>query len=104
AMLIELTKKRSGAVSVVDRKGRLVGLVTDYDVRRRLELGQDVISKTIAAVMNAKPTAIRAERLAMEAAAIMTERKNPFLVLPVVDKAGRAVGMIHLHDIRTRGL
>ena len=104
AMLIEMTKKRSGAVSVVDGKGRLVGLVTDYDVRRRLEQGQDVMSRPIGELMNPKPTAIRAERLAMEAAAIMTERKNPFLVLHVVDKAGRAVGMIHLHDIRARGL
>lgn len=103
-MLVEMTKKRTGAVSVVDRAGRLVGLVTDYDVRRHLEQGEPVLSEAISELMNPRPCSIRSGRLAVEAVAIMTERKNPFLVLPVIDGRGRAIGMIHLHDIRARGL
>lgn len=103
-MLVEMTKKRAGAVSVVDRAGRLVGLVTDYDVRRHLEQGEPVLSKGISELMNPHPISIRSGRLAVEAVSIMTERKNPLLVLPVVDGRGHAIGMIHLHDIRARGL
>lgn len=103
-MLIEMTEKRAGAVSVVDPKGRLVGLVTDYDIRRHLENGENVLSKKIADLMNPKPVRIRSERLAVEAVAMMIERKSPFLVMPVVDAKGKAIGMIHLHDIRARGL
>jgi arabinose-5-phosphate isomerase len=103
-MLVEMTKKRTGAVSVVDARGKLVGLVTDYDVRRHLEQGESVLSKGIHELMNPRPVSIRSARLAVEAVQIMTERKNPFLVLPVVDGRGLAIGMIHLHDIRARGL
>ena len=103
-MLMEMTRKRAGAVSIVDGKGRLAGLVTDYDIRRRLERGEDILSAPIARIMNPRPTSIGSERLAVEAAETMTDRPTPFLVLPVVDKRGRAIGMIHLHDIRARGL
>jgi arabinose-5-phosphate isomerase len=103
-MLVEMTNKRMGAVSIVDAKGRLSGLVTDYDIRQRLESGGEVLRATIASIMNPKPATIRSGRLAFEAVQLMTERKNPFLVLPVVDGASRPIGMVHLHDLRARGL
>lgn len=103
-MLAEMTEKRAGAVSVVGRGGTLTGLVTDYDVRRALERGLDVRSATIKSLMNSRPTTITARRLAVEAASIMGDRAHPFLVLPVVDGRRRPVGMIHLHDIRAKGL
>jgi arabinose-5-phosphate isomerase len=103
-MLGVMTEKRAGAVSVVDAKGRIIGLVTDHDVRKHLGAGENVLARRIKDVMNARFTKIGPERLAMEAADIMSNRTNPFLVMPVVDKKGRAIGMIHLHDIRARGL
>ncbi len=103
-MLIEMTNKRAGAVSVVDKKGRLIGIITDNDIRRHLGQGENVLKRTIREVMNPKPTTIAPQRMAIEAADIMSRRKNPFLILPVVDKKGRSVGLIHLHDIRARGL
>lgn len=103
-MLSVMTAKRAGAVSVVNRAGKLAGLVTDHDIRRALELGGDLVAKPIAEIMNARPTSIRSDRLAMEAADMMTNRKHPFLVIPVVDRDGKPVGMIHLHDIRAKGL
>lgn len=103
-MLSEMTAKRAGAVSVVNGSGKLAGLVTDHDIRRALERGGNLASQSIAQIMNPRPTSIRFDRLAIEAADIMTNRKNPFLVLPVINRQGRPVGMIHLHDIRAKGL
>ncbi|MFH1723773.1 MAG: KpsF/GutQ family sugar-phosphate isomerase [Elusimicrobiota bacterium] len=103
-MLLEITRKKAGAVSVVDRRGRLVGLVTDYDIRKMLKAGRDIRRLPVREIMNAKPTAIETGRLAAEAVEIMDDRAEPFNVLPVVDRKGRAVGMIQIHDIRAQGL
>ncbi|MCX5796555.1 MAG: KpsF/GutQ family sugar-phosphate isomerase [Elusimicrobia bacterium] len=103
-MLVELTRQHAGAVSVVDRKGRLKGLITDRDIRRVLELGRNIQGLSIAQIMNPKPTSIRPEAMASRAVEIMELRKRPFNVLPVVDGRGRSVGMIQIHDLRARGL
>lgn len=103
-MLIELTRKHTGAVSIVDRRGRLVGLITDYDLRRILEKGADIRAQSLRSIMNPRPTHVQPKTLAIEAMRLMLERKKPFAVLPVVDAKGIAVGMIHLHDIREIGL
>lgn len=103
-MFIELTKKRAGALSVVDRRGRLVGLITDYDIRRWLEKGVDIRKLPIRRIMNPRPTTIAPSALAARAVEIMEGRKNPFNVLPVTDSRGRSVGMIQIHDLRARGL
>lgn len=104
AMLVEMTRQRAGAVSVVDARGRLVGLITDYDIRRCLEKGLDIRRLPVARVMNRKPTTIAPTALAARAVEMMEGRRNPFNVLPVVDARGRAVGMIQIHDLRARGL
>lgn len=104
AMLVELTRMRAGAVSVVDRRGRLVGLITDYDIRRCLEKGLDIRRLPLARIMNRRPTTIAPATLAARAVEIMENRRTPFNVLPVVDARGRAVGMIQIHDLRARGL
>lgn len=103
-MLVELTRQRAGAVNVVDAKGKLVGLVTDYDIRRCLERGLDVRSLTVRRIMNSRPTTIRPAAMAARAVDIMEKRGNPFNVLPVVDARGRSVGLVQIHDLRARGL
>lgn len=103
-MLCQITSKRAGAVSVVDEAENLLGLVTDYDIRRVLEEGGDVLSMTIAEVMNKKPTFVYADDKAIHALEIMEEREKPFLVLPVLNRFDKVVGMIHLHDLAARGL
>ncbi len=99
-----ITRLRAGATSIVDARGRLVGLVTDNDLRRALAAGGDVFKRPIASVMNPKPTTIRPDALAMEAIELMEDRSTPFNVLPVVDARGRAVGLVQVHDLRARGL
>lgn len=104
AMLSEMTRKHAGAVCIVDAKGRLVGLVTDYDIRRVLENGSRLSELSIADIMNKRPSSIHPDRLAIEAVELMSDRAAPFNVLPVIDGRGRAVGLIQVHDLRARGL
>jgi len=103
-LLIIITRLQAGAASIVDKKGLLVGLVTDFDIRRALASGHNPLQLKIADMMNPKPTTVRADEPAMRAVEIMENRRNPFNVLPVVDAQRRAVGMVQIHDLRARGL
>ena len=103
-LLSTITRLQAGAACVADARGRFLGLVTDFDIRRALASGGDFRRLTVAAIMNAKPTTILPDALAAEAVEIMEDRKNPFNVLPVVDAKGRSVGLIQIHDLRARGL
>jgi len=103
-MLRELTRQHAGAVSVVDVRGRLKGLVTDCDIRVAIEQGRDIRSLRIPDLMNPKPTSVRPHDLAAKAADLMKNRRRPFSVLPVVDRQRRAVGLVQVHDLRALGL
>jgi len=103
-MLVEITRQGAGAVSIVDSRGRLIGLVTDYDLRKMLEKGKNIHRLAIRQIMNPAPTAIRDTDSAAKAILTMEKRKNPFNVLPVMDRRRRAVGMVQIHDLRARGL
>jgi arabinose-5-phosphate isomerase len=103
-MLVVITRQGAGAVSIVDTRGRLAGLVTDYDIRKMLEKGKNIHRMTIRQIMNPAPTSIRDTDSAAKAIQTMEKRKNPFNVLPVVDHRNRAVGMVQVHDLRARGL
>ncbi|MDE2489566.1 MAG: KpsF/GutQ family sugar-phosphate isomerase [Elusimicrobia bacterium] len=104
ALLVEITRRQAGAASIVDARGRFLGLVTDYDIRRALEGGRNPFRLPIRAIMNAKPTTISPEESAARAVSVMEDRRTPFNVLPVVDRRGRAVGLVQIHDLRARGL
>ncbi len=103
-MLIEMSSKWTGAVSVVDGRRKLIGLVTDFDVRRAFASGQSIHSVQIRDLMNPSPTFIYADDMAVKALTQMESRKKPFTVLPVVDRRRRSVGMLHLHDLVRAGL
>jgi arabinose-5-phosphate isomerase len=103
-LLSTITRLQAGAASVVDGKGRFLGLVTDFDIRRAIAAGGDFFKKPLASVMNTRPTTIAPDALAAEAVEVMEERRTPFNVLPVVDRKGRSVGLIQIHDLRARGL
>ena len=103
-MLCEMTSKRAGAVSVINDQSRLIGLITDFDIRRSLEEGQDFFAMTIAEVMNAKPNWVYLDEKAVIALEFMEKREKPISVLPVLDRQEKVVGMIHLHDLVSRGI
>lgn len=103
--LFVMTDKGLGAVSVLDRDGKLVGLLTDGDVRRGLNQGEDFLSLPVLKAMTVHPQVISADRLAAESLHIMENHKpHPITVLPVTDRDGRAIGMVHITDLLKQGV
>ena len=94
--IIELSKKGLGAVSVVDDSGKLLGIITDGDLRRQLEKGADIYSMKVEEVMSCQPFTIQKDKLAVEALNLMKAKNISCLV---VADDNRAEGMIRLQDI-----
>jgi arabinose-5-phosphate isomerase len=103
-MLARITSFRVGAISVINDRNELVGLVTDYDIRKALESEQNIFSLRISDMMNPHPAVIAADEKAVRALEIMRDRNKPTAVLPVIDADRRAIGMVHLHDLISAGL
>ena len=103
-VLCEMTSKRAGAVSVIDEEGRLLGLITDFDIRRVLESGEALFSLTIEDVMNPKPSWVYQDEKAVNALEFMEKRGKPISVLPVLDRQEKVVGILHLHDLVSCGI
>lgn len=93
----EITDKRLGMTCVVDDAGRLLGLVTDGDLRRHLTEGPAMLSKTAGDIMTTRPVTLSRTVLAVEALRLMEERKITSVI--VVTPDGRAEGVVHLHDL-----
>jgi len=107
--LTTITKHMLGGVAVTDDEGRLVGLLTDGDVRRAMGSATgtvaELMGKAVAVLMTRGPTVVAPEMLAFDALRTMeTHLPRPVMLLPVVDAAGVAVGMIHLHTLVQAGL
>lgn len=103
--LFTITEKGLGAVSIVDNEGKLVGLITDGDIRRGLEKGYNLLDLTVAELMTPTPKTITAEKLAVQALHMMEKNTpRPITVLPVVNAAHQVVGIIHLTDLLREGL
>ncbi|HNT33390.1 MAG TPA: KpsF/GutQ family sugar-phosphate isomerase [bacterium] len=100
----EISSKAMGAVSVVDGKGVLLGIITDGDLRRSLSRMPDILSRKVEEVMTQNPITISVGKMAAEAIAIMENRPSQIAVLPVVDENKHAVGMVRLHDLVRAGL
>jgi len=100
--LLVMTKTRLGATSVVDGSGRLVGFFTDGDLRRRLQKDEKILNKKIHAVMTKNPKTITQDRLAIEAAKLMQEKK--FDNIPVVDGKGYPIGIVDERDLLSEGI
>lgn len=97
----EITRGGLGLAVVVDPAQRLLGVVTDGDVRRALARLDDVLTRRAEDVMTRTPVAVAPSTLAAEALHVLEERKITALV--VVDD-GRALGVVHLHDLWRTGL
>jgi len=101
--LIEMSSKRLGHAIVLDNNNRMVGLITDGDVRRGLEKwGGMLFELTAGKVMTKNPRTIAEEELAVKALSIMENYSITALVVP--DNEGRPLGIIHLHDILREGI
>jgi arabinose-5-phosphate isomerase len=96
-VIYEMSRKKLGVTAVVEGK-RLVGIISDGDLRRLLERrGKDVMDLTAGEAMTQSPKTIGAGEFAASAIAIMEEKKITSLM--VVDDEGRLEGIVHLHDL-----
>ncbi len=93
--------RRTGAVMLIDSEGLLKGLFTDSDLARMLESTDlSALDRPVAEVMIASPTTISAGARMSEAVQLLANRK--FSELPVVDDAGRAIGLVDVTDVVAR--
>ena len=96
-VIYEMSRKKLGVTTVVEG-GRLLGVISDGDLRRLLERrGKEVLDLTAADCMTRNPKVIAPEQFAAAALAVMEEKK--ITSLPVVSSQGELRGIIHLHDL-----
>lgn len=100
-VIVEISKNRLGATAVVDESGKLIGVVTDGDLRRMLEKNGPPDNITANDIMSANPKTISPDALAVDALDLM--RKFDITQL-VVAQNGKYLGIIHLHDLVREGL
>ena len=98
-VIIAMTRRPLGGACVVDADGKLAGFVTDGDLRRALTNHDDIRELQARDVMTARPVTVGPEATLGEALELMERRPSQISVLPVVDEAGHALGILRLHDI-----
>ena len=96
--LVEMTKYGFGCVGVVDDAGKLAGIVTDGDLRRKMSA--DILTKPVAEIMTKNPISVNKNITASELLHIMEEKKitNVF----VLDDTEKPIGLVHIHDLLAR--
>jgi arabinose-5-phosphate isomerase len=103
--LFVITDKGLGAVSVVDNDNKMLGVLTDGDIRRGLSKGVDFLKRPVTELMTASPKTITKEKLAAQALHIMESNlPKPITVLPVVDAENHVIGLLHMTDLVRQGV
>ena len=95
--LLVMTRAKSGTVSVVDVRGRLVGVFTDGDLRRHMTADESVLAQPLARVMTRHPICVRDDALAVEALKVFKERNIDDLI--VVNAKKEPVGLVDSQDL-----
>lgn len=100
--LLTITSARAGSCTVVDGKGKVVGIFTDGDLRRHLrEQGEKILSFPVEKLATLNPRVVEAEKLAAEAIHLLKSKRID--ELPVVDEKKRAVGLLDVQDLLKAG-
>ena len=102
AALLEMSAKKLGMTTVVDRAGALAGIITDGDLRRFLQQGGDFSKVTAGALASRSPKMIGPDELAAKAVEMM--ERYSITTLVVAESAKRIVGVVHLHDLLKHGI
>jgi arabinose-5-phosphate isomerase len=102
AAILEITAKKLGMTTVTDAGGKLVGIITDGDLRRFIQQGGDFAKVTAGDLASRHPKTIAPDDLAAKA----VERIERFSIttLVVTEGEGKIVGVIHLHDLLKNGI
>lgn len=105
-VLSAMTSGGLGAVSILDDKEHLLGIITDGDLRRWLQRVKpsELEGLNAKTMMTQNPISVTTNLLAYEALQLMENRPSQISVLPVVDSENRCIGVIRLHDILRSGL
>ena len=96
-VIYEISRKKLGMSCVVDAADRLVGIITDGDLRRHMADTPDLLASTADAVMTRNPVTIAPDTLAVEVLNTLERRKITSVV--VVDASQKVLGVVHLHDL-----
>jgi arabinose-5-phosphate isomerase len=103
-VVIAMTHYPHGAACVVEPSGRLIGLITDGDVRRALQAHDDIRGLRASEVMTLNPSTIAPDARLQDALRLMEDRPSQISVLPVIDPSNAAcLGLLRLHDIYRAG-
>ena len=100
-IIYEISGKRLGATAVLDDNGKLLGIITDGDLRRMLEKNESPGNVKAADILSVNPKTIEGNELATEALALM--RRHDITQL-IVTRDGKYAGMLHLHDLVREGI
>jgi arabinose-5-phosphate isomerase len=99
-VIYEMSRKGLGLTAVADPNGRLLGIITDGDLRRMmLKSKENVLELTAADCMTRNPTSLARTELAASALRVMEEKKITSVL--IVDSGGRLEGVVHIHDLWT---
>jgi arabinose-5-phosphate isomerase len=103
-VIYEMSSKGLGMTCVIDRdvagdEATLLGIITDGDLRRRMERGGEILDLRAADVMTRNPVSVERTTLAAEALHIMEQRKITSIVVAEGDQIRRVAGVVHLHDL-----
>lgn len=101
-VIMEMTSKGLGCTNIVDDNNRLLGIVTDGDLRRLLQMQMDIYNIEIDEGMTKNPCHAKSGLLAIEALNLMEEKK--ITMLPIVDENNCIIGLLHMHDLIDAGI
>jgi len=97
-VIYEMSRKGLGLTTVVEAAGKLVGIITDGDLRRLMQRRQkDALDLVAGECMTRNPVTVRKTELAGAALALMQQRKITSVI--VVDEVSRVEGIVHIHDL-----
>ena len=101
-VLYRITSARAGSATVVNAKGKLVGIFTDGDLRRRIKSGEKILQRPVRELMTANPISVTEAMAASEALEVLRARKID--EVPVVDSKKRPIGLLDVQDVLKAGL
>lgn len=100
--IMEMTRKRLGMVAITDEETKVLGVYTDGDLRRTMELEVDPHNTTIGEVMTRNGKTIQSDALAVEAVELLQKHKVQGLL--VVDQKHHLCGVLNFHDLLQAGV
>jgi arabinose-5-phosphate isomerase len=103
-VIYEMSSKGLGMTCVLDPDERLLGIITDGDLRRHMDRTPHLLESCARDVMTVDPVSVRPGTLAVEALNIMEQRRITSIVVVDGDEGRRVAGVVHLHDLWRTGM